>query len=116
MHIHGMNMYVLASGTGTYPPETTVLNTHNPMRRDVQMLVGKGFIVVQLDLSRNPGAWAFHCHVTWHSSTGFFSQMLSRPDILQRPAFSIPHDVRQTCKDWNRFTKDTVVDQIDSGL
>lgn len=116
MHIHGMNMFVLASGTGNYSEETTVLNLDNPMRRDVQMVVAKGFIVVQLDGSRNPGAWPFHCHVTWHASTGFFSQMLFRPDALEKPAFTIPHDVRQTCKDWERFTKDTVVDQIDSGL
>ncbi|KAI2472274.1 putative multicopper oxidase [Annulohypoxylon bovei var. microspora] len=116
MHIHGMNMFVLAAGSGSYSPSTTVLNTHNPMRRDVQMVTANGFIVVQLDASRNPGAWPFHCHVTWHASAGFFSQMLFRPDLLQKPQFNIPHDVHQNCKDWSRFTKKVVPDQIDSGL
>ncbi|KAI0835501.1 putative multicopper oxidase [Hypoxylon sp. FL0890] len=116
MHAHGLNMFVLAAGSGNYSASTTVLNTENPMRRDVQMVVANGFIVVQMDASKNPGVWPFHCHVTWHSSAGFFSQLLFQPDELQTHQFEVPHDVHQTCHDWAEFTKRVVPDQIDSGL
>nr|QZS37066.1 C004A protein [Hypoxylon sp. CO27-5] len=116
MHAHGLNMYVLAAGPGNYSASTTVLNTKNPMRRDVQIVTANGFIVVQMDATRNPGAWPFHCHVTWHSSAGFFSQLLFQPDELRTHLFEIPRDVRQTCRDWAEFTDRVVPDQIDSGL
>lgn len=57
MHLHGHNMYVLNSGTGSW--DGTVVNPQNPMRRDVQLLVPNGFIVVQIDAD-NPGVWPFH--------------------------------------------------------
>ncbi|KAI1760293.1 putative multicopper oxidase [Hypoxylon sp. FL1150] len=117
IHAHGLNMYVLAAGPGNYSEaESPPLNTRNPMRRDVQMVTGNGHIVVQFDTSKNPGVWPLHCHVAWHSSAGFFAQMLFRPDQLQTRPFTVPYDVRQTCRDWSAFTNQTVPDQIDSGL
>ncbi|KAI1392521.1 putative multicopper oxidase [Hypoxylon trugodes] len=115
MHAHGLNMYILAAGTGNYT-ETSPLNTRSPTRRDVQMVGANGYIVVQLDATQNPGAWPFHCHTAWHSSAGFFSQLLFQPDKLATLNYHIPHDARQTCHDWNDFTKKAVPNQIDSGL
>lgn len=110
-------MYVLAAGPGNYTENSlSRLNTKNPMRRDVQMVAANGHLVVQLDASKSPGIWPFHCHVAWHSSAGFFSQMLFKPDELATHRYDIPHDVSQTCRDWAKFTSGVVPDQIDSGL
>lgn len=110
-------MYVLAAGPGNYSEaDSAALDTRNPMRRDIQMVTGGGHIVVQFDTSKNPGVWPLHCHVAWHSSAGFFSQMLFRPDQLRSRPFAVPYDVRQTCREWAAFTNQTMPDQIDSGL
>lgn len=64
MHMHGHNMYVLSAGTGYW--NGVVTNSHNPQRRDVQLLPNAvsdtepGYIVVQIDAD-NPGVWPFHC-------------------------------------------------------
>ncbi|KAI0848477.1 putative multicopper oxidase [Daldinia vernicosa] len=117
IHAHGLHMYVLATGPGNYTENAlSNLNTKNPMRRDVQMVGAYSYVVVQLDASKSPGIWPFHCHVAWHSSAGFFSQMLFKPDELLTHQYDIPHDVSQTCRDWNDFTNGVVPNQIDSGL
>ncbi|KAI0154133.1 multicopper oxidase [Xylariaceae sp. FL1272] len=87
--------------------------TPGPMRRDVQMVRAFGHVVVQIDVT-NPGVWPFHCHIAWHASAGFFSQMVFLPEKIKQ--YTIPGSVGQACKDWDAFTKSTVVDQIDSGL
>ncbi|KAI1263856.1 multicopper oxidase [Xylariaceae sp. FL1019] len=112
MHAHGVNMYILSEGAGNFNPSTSI-NTANPMRRDVQMVRAFGHVVVQMDVT-NPGVWPFHCHIAWHASAGFFSQMVFLPDEIKQ--YSLPDSVGQTCKDWDTFTKKAVVDQIDSGL
>ncbi|KAI3321455.1 multicopper oxidase [Xylariaceae sp. AK1471] len=112
IHAHGVNMYILSQGAGNYDGKTVVRPT-NPMRRDVQMVQPFGHIVVQVDVV-NPGIWPFHCHIAWHASAGFFSQMVFLPDEIRK--YQIPAAVTQTCKDWDAFTKRVVPDQIDSGL
>ncbi|KAI1337137.1 multicopper oxidase [Xylariaceae sp. FL0016] len=112
MHAHGLNMYILAAGPGNYDG-TTVVNPSNPMRRDVQMVQPNGHIVVQMD-ANNPGLWPFHCHIAWHASAGFFSQMLFQPDEVAK--YDIPSSSNQLCKDWDAFTKNFAPNQIDSGL
>ncbi|KAI0869006.1 multicopper oxidase [Hypoxylon argillaceum] len=112
MHAHGLNMYILSAGPGNYNG-TDIVRPSNPMRRDVQMVEAFGHVVVQMDTS-NPGVWPFHCHIAWHASAGFFSQMIFRPDDI--PALPLPADAAQTCRDWDAFTQRVVPDQIDSGL
>ncbi|KAI1379954.1 putative multicopper oxidase [Hypoxylon crocopeplum] len=116
MHAHGLNMYILAAGSGNYSETNSTLNVINPMRRDVQMVSANGYIVVQMDTADNPGIWPFHCHVSWHASAGFFSQMLFQPDELAKKMLEVPHEVQQTCREWAEFTNGVVPDQIDSGL
>ena len=55
MHIHGHNMYLLASGSGT-SWDGSVTNAANPARRDVHLLSPNGYMVMQID-SNNPGVW-----------------------------------------------------------
>ncbi|KAI0011981.1 multicopper oxidase-domain-containing protein [Xylariaceae sp. FL0662B] len=113
MHAHGLNMYVLAAGPGDYNG-TLDTDLANPPRRDVQMVQGYSHIVVQMDAT-NAGLWPFHCHVAWHSSAGFFAQLLFRPDDL--PRASLPQQqLERSCREWAEFTSVAVPDQIDSGL
>ncbi|KAI1324925.1 multicopper oxidase [Xylariaceae sp. FL0255] len=112
MHAHGMNMYILAEGPGNYDG-TDITRPSNPMRRDVAMVRTEGHLVVQMDVV-NPGIWPFHCHIAWHASGGFFSQMVFLPQQIEQ--YQIPSSVQQNCAAWNAFTKKVVVDQLDSGL
>ncbi|TGJ78816.1 hypothetical protein E0Z10_g9951 [Xylaria hypoxylon] len=112
MHAHGVNMYILSTGPGNYSGAPVVRST-NPMRRDVQMVQPFGHLVVQID-AVNPGIWAFHCHIAWHASAGFFSQMVFLPDQIRK--YKIPASAAQTCNDWDAFTRQVAPDQIDSGL
>jgi len=112
IHLHGHNFYVLHEGDGTWDG-TSIVNANNPMRRDVQMVRGNGHLVIQFD-SNNPGVWPFHCHIAWHASGGFFSQLVVQPDKIR--SLNFPSTSAQLCRDWALFTKTTVPDQIDSGL
>ena len=40
--------------------------------------------------------------------------ILERPDDIT--SMKIPHVVRQTCDDWDQYSSQAVVDQIDAGL
>jgi len=53
-------MQVLSEGTGTW--NGAVVNPTNPQRRDVQILRGAGYMVLQIDTD-NPGAWPLHWYV-----------------------------------------------------
>lgn len=105
-------MYILSAGAGNYNG-TAIVRAANPMRRDVQMVQPFGHIVVQMDVV-NPGIWPFHCHIAWHASAGFFSQMVFLPDELR--ALDVPDAVAATCREWDEFTRRVAPDQIDSGL
>ncbi len=65
-------------------------------------------------MAEQTGIWAFHCHIAWHSSGGFFSQLLVQPDKVA--AFDIPDALAQTCNDWAAWTGTNIPDHIDSGL
>ncbi|KAI1825023.1 multicopper oxidase-domain-containing protein [Xylaria intraflava] len=112
MHAHGVNMFILAQGPGNYNDEAPV-RPENPMRRDVQMVQAYGHIVVQIDVV-NPGVWPFHCHIAWHASAGFFSQMVFLPDEMAD--LKIPDLADRNCHSWEGFTRHVEPDQIDSGL
>lgn len=72
-----------------------------------------GYVVWQADAD-NPGAWAFHCHVLWHASTGFGIDILEGQEQLQK--MQVPKEVDQLCTDWHAFVGREGHEQIDSGL
>lgn len=57
MHLHGFNMYVLHEGPGSW--DGTIINRHNPQRRDVVQIRGNGHLVIQFDAGENPGTFTF---------------------------------------------------------
>ncbi|EFX01919.1 laccase-1 precursor [Grosmannia clavigera kw1407] len=111
MHLHGSDFYVLHEGPGEW--DGTIVESTNPMRRDVQIVRPNGHLVLQMNAD-NPGVWPFHCHIAWHSSGGFLSQLIVQPSKLQD--LQIPSVMAQTCRDWASWTKTHIPDQIDSGL
>jgi hypothetical protein len=111
IHLHGHNMHVLNEGLGAW--DGTIVNANNTQRRDVQLLQGAGYIVIQIEAD-NPGAWPLHCHIAWHVSAGLYVTVLERPDDIAQ--LTIPSIMAQTCRDWSAFTNTSIPDQIDSGL
>ncbi|RDA90612.1 hypothetical protein CP533_2792 [Ophiocordyceps camponoti-saundersi (nom. inval.)] len=112
MHLHGFNMQILNEGVGRW--DGSIVRPQNPERRDVYMLQKNGFLAMQFDAIDNPGVWMFHCHIAWHASAGFLMQILTNPRAVRQ--FRIPNTVADTCRQWARWTRTNIPNQIDSGL
>lgn len=97
LHLHGYKYWVLAQGQG-YPPLTHLgapinletlaplyetLDLSNPLRRDTASVTAFGWILLRF-VADNPGLWAFHCHLSWHSEAGLLMQFLTRSNDLAR--------------------------------
>ncbi|EMD61359.1 hypothetical protein COCSADRAFT_53777, partial [Bipolaris sorokiniana ND90Pr] len=70
-HLHGYKFFVLAQGHG-YPPSPLHeqnFDMTNPLRRDTASVEAYGWMVISF-VADNPGVWAFHCHIGWHSEAG----------------------------------------------
>ena len=94
MHLHGQQMFVLASGEGTW--NGSITNPTNPQRRDTHLVPANGYMVVQLTAD-NPGVWPFHCHIAWHLSAGMLINLALKPDEI-RDAKEIPEVLAETCE------------------
>jgi hypothetical protein len=108
LHLHGYKYFVLAQGHG-YPPLTSVagginrenleplynkLDLTNPLRRDTASVEAFGWTLIRV-VADNPGAWALHCHISWHSEAGLVMQLLTRTDELAK--FRIPQANLDLC-------------------
>ncbi|SMR43158.1 unnamed protein product [Zymoseptoria tritici ST99CH_1E4] len=97
LHLHGYKYFVLAQGHG-YPPLTAVgvaitrenlaplydrLDLSNPLRRDTASIEAFGWTLIRV-VADNPGAWALHCHISWHSEAGLVMQLLTSTDELEK--------------------------------
>jgi hypothetical protein len=82
LHLHGYKFFVLAQGHG-YPPEDIydTLDLSNPLRRDTASVEGYGWSMIRV-VADNPGAWALHCHISWHAEAGLLMQLVTRADEL----------------------------------
>ncbi|CAG8978382.1 hypothetical protein HYALB_00010401 [Hymenoscyphus albidus] len=108
LHLHGHKFWILGQGHGMFPgyeslglkPEGKgvaegcegVLD--NLMRRDVATAEGFGWLAFRF-IADNPGVWAFHCHMAWHSEAGLSMQFLSRVDEVAQ--WRIPEANRELC-------------------
>lgn len=109
MHLHGHKFWVLAQGHGMFPGYESiglkghgqgVLDDHegvldNLIRRDVATAEGFGWLALRF-VADNPGVWAFHCHMAWHSEAGLVMQFLSRVDEVA--TWEVPEANRQLCE------------------
>ena len=107
-HLHGYKFFVLAQGHAA-PPHTDPfgqldranveplyrsLDLSNPLRRDTASVEAFGWTLIRF-VADNPGAWAFHCHVSWHTEAGLLMQFLTRTDLLQQS--QLPEDLKALC-------------------
>jgi FtsP/CotA-like multicopper oxidase with cupredoxin domain len=110
MHLHGHKFWVLAQGHGAFPGYEHFgwkaggkgmldgmdmrTKVDNLMRRDVATAEGFGWLVLRF-VADNPGIWALHCHMAWHSEAGLVMQFLSRVDELE--SWKIPEANQKLC-------------------
>ncbi|KAB8226351.1 Cupredoxin [Aspergillus novoparasiticus] len=98
----GHDFYILAQGVGPFT-KSIPLQTRNPPRRDVALLPAQsdgGYLVIAFPTD-NPGAWLLHCHMGFHSSTGFVQQIVERKTEFWR--FLNPELLRDTCDAWDDY-------------
>lgn len=82
LHLHGYKYFVLAQGHGYFDPHLyDTMNLSNPLRRDTASAEAFGWILIRL-VTDNPGIWAFHCHISWHTEAGLLMQFLIRPEVV----------------------------------
>jgi FtsP/CotA-like multicopper oxidase with cupredoxin domain len=93
-HFHGHVFHVLGWGHGNYQPGVTPLELVNPLRRDTITIPAYGWTVVRF-VNDNPGMWAMHCHISWHSESGLMVQFESLPDRIR--AMDIPAEMKAMC-------------------
>lgn len=82
LHLHGYKYFVLAQGHGYFDPHLyETMDLSNPLRRDTASAEAFGWILIRL-VTDNPGMWAFHCHISWHTEAGLLMQFLTRPELV----------------------------------
>lgn len=108
MHLHGYKYFVLAQGHGVPPlthpgaaitqetlqPLYDSIDLSNPLRRDTASVEAFGWVLLRI-VADNPGAWAFHCHVAWHTEAGLLMQFVTRTDKLE--GMEVPKANRDLC-------------------
>lgn len=90
IHLHGFNMYVLHEGPGTW--DGTIINKHNPQRRDVVQMQANGHLVIQFDAAENAGL----CHFPGPLSLSLSHTVLTY--ISRCMALSLPHSLARLCR------------------
>lgn len=93
-HFHGHVFHVLGWGHGNYQAGVTPLELVNPLRRDTITIPAYGWTVVRF-VNDNPGLWALHCHISWHSESGLMVQFESLPDKIK--TMDIPAELKSMC-------------------
>lgn len=107
IHLHGHDFYILGQGTGTYD-STQILSLSNPPRRDVALLPGSGYLVLAFTTD-NPGAWLMHCHIGWHTNSGFALQFIEQYYVTR--GLVNYSSLRNTCEAWSTHVAETLVEQ-----
>jgi FtsP/CotA-like multicopper oxidase with cupredoxin domain len=108
MHLHGHKFWVLGQGHGMFPGYQSLnmqpdgrgmllgreASLVDNIRRDVASTEGFGWLALRF-IADNPGVWAFHCHMAWHSEAGLGMQFLSRVDDVAK--WKIPEANLELC-------------------
>ena len=117
MHLHGHDFLVLHSGIGKWDRQTDDWQLTNPLRRDTASMPPNGHIVIAWPLD-NPGLWALHCHIPWHSSQGFSATILESPALIAGSGATSDweKDLEPICQKWNEFYPTSPFKQDDSGV
>ena len=100
-HLHGYKFFVLAQGHG-YPPSSLLdpgqvgnhLNLSNPLRRDTASVEAYGWLLISF-VADNPGLWAFHCHIGWHTEAGLMMVFATKTQEMR--GWEVPEEVGGLC-------------------
>ncbi|KAL8826265.1 MAG: hypothetical protein Q9191_003904 [Dirinaria sp. TL-2023a] len=96
LHLHGYKYFVLAQGHGYFDPSMyAAIDLNNPLRRDTASVEAFGWILIRL-VTDNPGIWAFHCHIGWHTEAGLMMQLLVQPEVMA--TWELPEGNRELCR------------------
>ncbi|GAA5865276.1 hypothetical protein JCM1840_003973 [Sporobolomyces johnsonii] len=101
-HLHGIEMSLIARGTGILGPYDTPdvpYNLDNPLRRDTISVLPGAYVVVRL-IADLAGVHAFHCHIGWHQSQGLMGVLVVEPEVIQ--ALGIPAANLDLCNNAER--------------
>ncbi|KAI9684622.1 MAG: laccase, multicopper oxidase, benzenediol:oxygen oxidorectuctase, partial [Bogoriella megaspora] len=116
MHLHGHDFLVLATGYEQWKGTTYGWHLKNPPRRDTATMPANGFLAIAWPLD-NPGVWALHCHITWHSSQGFGASVVESPALIPGTVGgNWGSDIDPVCKAWNAWASTAPFQQTDAGL
>jgi FtsP/CotA-like multicopper oxidase with cupredoxin domain len=128
MHLHGHDFLIVGQSparTNPLAPGQTLtpyndatdrasLTVTNPTRRDSTVLPAWGWLIVAFN-TNNPGAWLFHCHVSWHAGEGLSIQYLERLGDI--PGAMPLSSVTPNCNTWRAFyPANAPFKQHDSGI
>lgn len=87
-HMHGKqvavvhkSMDVTSDDPAINPPYDPSKVYDAPMRRDTIMVPSTGSATLRFRAD-NPGAWAFHCHLDWHFSSGLAALLVEAPELI----------------------------------
>ncbi|EUC50233.1 multicopper oxidase [Bipolaris oryzae ATCC 44560] len=95
-HLHGYKFFILAQGHG-YPPlplHEQNFDMTNPLRRDTATVEAYGWLLISF-VANNPGVWAFHCHIGWHTEAGLM--MVFATGVEGMKDWKVPREVDELC-------------------
>ena len=96
LHLHGHKFFVLGQGHGYFDYSTyDSIDVSNPLRRDTASVEAYGWTLIRV-VTDNPGMWALHCHIAWHTEAGMLMQLLSSPDVVGK--WMLPEENSALCK------------------
>lgn len=117
IHLHGHDFFVLGAFFSAWDGTTTGWQYKNPPRRDTALLPPNGHLVIAWPVD-NPGVWAVHCHIAWHSSQGFAAAVLESYGLV--PGSGATSDWKDVftpvCDAWNKYVPTAPFQQDDSGI
>ena len=116
IHLHGHDFSILASGYQHWAGSTYGWQLTNPPRRDTATLPANGYMVIAFPLD-NPGVWALHCHIAWHSSQGFGTSFVESPgQIPSIVGADYAAAADPVCAAWDKFEPTMPFQQTDAGI
>ena len=96
LHLHGHKFFVLGQGHGYFDYSTyDSIDVSNPLRRDTASVEAYGWTLIRV-ITDNPGMWALHCHIAWHTEAGMLMQLLSNPSVVGQ--WKLPGENLALCK------------------
>lgn len=116
IHLHGHDFLILSTGYEQWTGRTYGWQFKNPPRRDTATMPSNGYLAIAWPLD-NPGVWALHCHITWHSSQGFGATVLESADKIPKPiGGDWAKELDPICKAWHEWEPTAPFKQTDAGI